>query len=251
MKRMNLFVVAIFIALTAFTKTYQIDEKHHHVSESQSILVDVSHGQKFWNDPETMISGDFNRVNYLNDELAKSVESLHAKIEFIHNEIDTDKLRVCDALFIHVPTSQYTQSEIKAINYYLEKGGSLFLVMEVDYWSTLEQSNVNDLIEPFGLKFGDQIDDPTSGGHTKAGNITRKALKIPFHGGRIIEGGIPFCYSDHNNENVFGVSKELKSGGKIIAMGEAMVSLFMTSWNGVDGYECSDFMHYAFHYLLN
>ena len=44
-------------------------------------------------------------------------------------------------------------------------------------WSTLEQTNVNDFIRPFGIQFGGESPDPLAGGHTKAGPITDKSLK--------------------------------------------------------------------------
>jgi len=43
----------------------------------------------------------------------------------------------------------------------------------------------------------------------------------------------------------------LKKGGKIIVMGDGMVSLYMTGWKGVNDYQCSEFMHDAFKWLLD
>ena len=45
--------------------------------------------------------------------------------------------------------------------------------------------------------------------------------------------------------------KKLKNGGKIIVMGDGMVSLYMTSWDNVNDYQCSEFMHDVFKWLLN
>ncbi len=47
-------------------------------------------------------------------------------------------------------------------------------------WSTLEQTGVNDLIHPFGIQFGAESPDSLAGGHTKAGPITEKRLKISY-----------------------------------------------------------------------
>ena len=55
-------------------------------------------------------------------------------------------LEGCDLLFIHIPSAQYTPGEVAAISKYIAGGGSLFLVMDQDMWSTLEQTKVNDLI---------------------------------------------------------------------------------------------------------
>jgi predicted RNA-binding protein with PUA-like domain len=40
-------------------------------------------------------------------------------------------------------------------------------------------------------------------------------------------------------------------GGKIIAMGDGMPSLYMTSWEGVNNYQCATFMHDVIAWLLN
>jgi hypothetical protein len=42
-----------------------------------------------------------------------------------------------------------------------------------------------------------------------------------------------------------------KNGGRVIVMGDGMVSLYMTSWKGVDDYQCAEFMHDVFRWLLH
>jgi hypothetical protein len=118
---------------------------------------------------------------------------------------------------------------------------ALFIVMDEDYWSTLEQVNANDIVTPFGIKFGKDSPDSLSGGYTK------EPLKVTIHGARTVTGGTPFCFS---NRHPFGVFTHAGDGGKVIAMGDGMVSLYMTSWNGVEGYQCSEFMHEVFAWLL-
>ena len=95
-------------------------------------------------------------------------------------------------------------------------------------WSTLEQTNVNDLIHPFGIQFGGESPDSQAGGHTYAGPITDKRLR---------------CQS-------FGTFREVEIGGKIVVMGDGMVSLYMTSWEGVQDYQCKEFMQAVFRWLL-
>jgi hypothetical protein len=46
------------------------------------------------------------------------------------------------------------------------------------------------------------------------------------------------------------VFKEVENGGKIIVMGDGMVSLYMTSWEGVQDYQCQEFMKDVFRWLL-
>lgn len=154
-------------------------------------------------------------------------------------------------LFIHSPGSKFSPDEVTAIKQYVEKGGSLFVVMEEDYWSTLDQVNVNDLVTPFGIKFKGDSPDKSVGAHSVEGKITKKKYSIPSHGVRLVEGGTPFAYTNASpGANPFGVYTETKGGGKVVAMGEGMVSLYMTSWQGVDNYECSPFMGDVFAWLL-
>jgi hypothetical protein len=55
-------------------------------------------------------------------------------------------------------------------------------------WSTLERTNVSDFIRPFGVEFGAESPDALAGGHTKAGPVTGKRLKISYHGARTGQG---------------------------------------------------------------
>jgi hypothetical protein len=64
------------------------------------------------------------------------------------------------------------------------------------------------------------------------------------------QGGTPFCFNNQSNE-AFGTYTQLKNGGKMIVMGDGMVSLYMTSWKDVNDYQCSEFMHDVFAWLLD
>jgi hypothetical protein len=66
-----------------------------------------------------------------------------------------------------------------------------------------------------------------------------------------VEGGKPFAYSDASNTVPIGVYEETKGGGKIVAMGEGMASLYMNSWQGVNDYQCAAFMGDVVGWLLN
>jgi hypothetical protein len=185
----------------------------------------------------------------MTDQFLKTASSVDAELFYFKNEIKSKDLSDCDLLFIHIPSKKYTANEVDAIIEYLKKGGSLFLVMDEDFWSTLKDANVNDIIKPFDIQFGKQSPDTTLGGITKEGLITEKPLKITYYGGRIINGGTPFCFNK-NGEYPFGVFKSLTNGGKIIVMGDGMTSLYMTSWNGVNDFQCAEFMHDVFKWLL-
>jgi hypothetical protein len=111
----------------------QVASARHHV------LIDVAHGQKFWNDPTAMPGMDPNfieRVKYMTAEITKTATSVNADVGYIKNKIKSTDLAKCDLLFIHLPSLKYEADEAKAINQYVQNGGNLFLVMDVDYWST-------------------------------------------------------------------------------------------------------------------
>jgi hypothetical protein len=223
-------------------------------SSPKKIYMDIAHGQKFWNDPAEMKGQDenwINRIKYMTDQFLKTASSVNAKLLYLKSEIKPESLSDCNLLFIHIPSSEYSANEVRAIVEYLKNGGSLFLVMDEDYWSTLKDANVNDIIKPFDIQFSNQSPDTVLGGVTKAGLITEKSLKITYSGGRIINGGSPFCFSSAIEKYPFGVYKNLKNGGKIIVMGDGMTSLYMTSWKGVNDFQCSEFMHDVFKWLLS
>jgi hypothetical protein len=223
-------------------------------ASKKRILVDIAHSQRFYNDPALMDKRDtamVERIKYMTGALAKNAAALQAEMQFHKEKITADALAKCDLLFIHMPASRFDESETAAIRNYLQKGGSLFIVMEVDYWATLAQANVNDLVSPFGIMYKENNpDNKSSGGYTKEGTVTGKRFSIPYHGARMVEGGTPFCYSNQTEVNPFGIYKEVGDGGRIIAMGDGMVSLYMTSWEGVTNYQCSEFMHDALAWLL-
>ncbi|HEY9007121.1 MAG TPA: hypothetical protein VIM75_13365 [Ohtaekwangia sp.] len=219
----------------------------------QHILVDVSHGQIFWFDPAVPTdkkADQVERIKYLNGELVKNATALNADVSYTKGKFTPATLSKTDVLFIHIPSAQYDADEVKAIQQYVQKGGALLLVMDADYWSTLEQANVNDILRPYNIQFGKDSPIEQSGGRAKASAVVSKDLSIPYHGARQLTGGTPFCYSIQSEEYPFASFTTVKNGGKIIAMGEGMVSLYMTSWEGVNNYQCSEFMGDAFRWLL-
>jgi hypothetical protein len=221
-------------------------------AQKKKIMVDVAHGQKFYSDPADLISTELvptDRLKYMTGELTKNGAAHNAEIAYLKKTITPDALSKCDLLFIHVPFTKYTADECKAIQQYVQKGGSLFIVMEEDYWATLAQVNVNDIVKPFNITFSSDSPDKSVGGHSEPGKITKQKYSIPYHGARKIEGGTPFAYSNES-QLPFGVFAEVKGGGKVIAMGEGMVSLYMTSWKEVTDYQCAGFMGEMIGWLL-
>lgn len=217
------------------------------------VCVDVAHQQRFWNDPAAMTgmdAGVIDRVKYMTAELTKSAAAANASLSYLRTAIGPKELEGCSVVFIHIPSARYAAGEVSAISDFVARGGSLFLVMDQNLWSTLDQTNVNDLIRPIGIQFGEESPDRLAGGHTKAGPITGTRLKISYHGARTITGGTPFAFNDRSDEYPFGAFMEVKNGGRVIVMGDGMVSLYMTSWEGVQDYQCQEFMQAAFRWLL-
>jgi hypothetical protein len=222
-------------------------------AQKKKILVDVAHGQKFYSDPADKVFTQLvptDRLAYMTGELAKNASAHNAQIAYLKTAITPESLAKCDLLFIHVPSAKYSSDECKAIRQFVEKGGSLFIVVEEDYWATLAQVNANDIVAPFGLKYVSNSPDKSTGGHSAPGKVTKAKYSIPFHGAREVDGGTPFAYSNESDENPFGVFTEVKGGGKVIAMGDGMVSLYMTSWQGVSDYQCAGFMGETIGWLL-
>jgi hypothetical protein len=244
MKPLTIFAFAM-LALLCHTVDCQAQKK--------KILVDVGHGQKFYSDPSDNISTDLvptDRLKYMTGELAKNGASHDAAIGYIKAPVTADALSKADMLFIHTPSTKYSSDECAAIRQFVEKGGSLFIVMEVDYWATLDQANVNDIVKPFKITFGADNPDESSGGHSANGKITKQKYSIPSHGARLVEGGTPFAYSNADTSKPIGVYAEAKGGGKVVAMGEGMASLYMNSWQGVTDYQCAAFMNDVVGWLL-
>ena len=213
-------------------------------AQKKKIHIDVAHGQIFYSDPSDKIASELvpsERLKYMIGELTKNAAANNAEIAYLKTPVTKDALSKSDLLFIHVPSTKYTADECKAIREYVEKGGSLFIVVEEDYWATLDQVNANDIVKPFGITYSSNSTDQSTGGHSSPGKVMKTKYKIPYHGARKVDGGTPFTLSNESDAH-FGVFTEVKGGGKVIAMGDGMVSLYMTSWQGVSDYQCAGFM---------
>ena len=219
---------------------------------SKRVLIDVAHGERFWHDPTDMVGMDsdfVDRVKYMTAEITRSATSAGAEIGYIKNEIKGEDLRPTDLLFIHIPSSKFTPTEVTAVVQHVESDGGLFIVVDEDYWATLEQVNANDIVAKFGITFGVNNPDTTVGGKSLAGSVTKSEWKIPYHGARLVTGGAPFSTGTYGERSVFGVYQEFGKG-RVVAMGDGMVSLYMTEWEDVKDYQCQAFMSDVFRWLL-
>ena len=216
------------------------------------VYVDIAHGQRFWNDPNDPVKGagqDIERLKYMTRELEESASAANATLRYLKTDITPNALANNSLLFVHIPSAQYSAEEVAAVQQYIRQGGSLFLVLDSDYWSTLEQTNVNDLIKPFGIQMGANSQDTRPGGYAVASAVTPQKTNVIYHGARTLAGGTPFCFNDQSDE-CFGVYQDVEGGGRIVVMGDGMVSLYMTDWEGVEGYPSQEFMQNVFQWLL-
>src|SRR5690349_14839744 len=168
-------------------------------AQKKTLLVDVGHGQKFYSDPADGKSSDLvptERLKYMTGELTRNAEAAGASVAYQKSAITPAALAKADVLFIHVPSTKYTAEEVKAIQDYIGKGGSLFAVCEEDYWATLDQINVNEILKPFDISFKENNPDKSGTGAHSTTTITKVKYKIPSHGARLVEGGQGFAYND-------------------------------------------------------
>ena len=248
MNKYSRFILPIGVILISIMTSFEV------IAQSKKkILVDVAHGQRFWHDPNDMPGKDPDlvmRVKYMAGELTKNAESLNATVSYQKSKFTAAALKDVDLLFMQGAGSKFDESEVSAIRQYVQKGGRLFITMDEDYWGTLDQININDIVKPFGIEYKQNNPSQSSGGHAKAGVVAKESWSIPVHGARIVEGGTPFCYLNADESKPFGVYKEVPTGGRIVAMGDGMVSLYMTKWENVDNYQCVQFMGDVFAWLM-
>lgn len=220
---------------------------------AKKVFLDVAHGQRFYKNLATTNGNEQERQRTLSMtyELQKSLAPNNAYVTPLGSNIGPKSLNGASAVLLHVPSLPYTDPEIESLQDFVKNGGSLFVVMDEAYWSSLEETRINTLLKPFGMAIGEKIPDTIAGGHTVQSAITPMPLKIPYHGGRRVSGGTPFCYGPVFNNQAFGAFNEIPGGGKLVVMGEGMVSLYMTEWQGVTDYQCQEFMTEVFNWLLN
>jgi len=96
----------------------------------------------------------------------------------------------------------------------------------------LAPSDINRLLTEFALEY--TADVPylhNCGARALQGEINRADRDVPYSGGRSIKGGVPFSFmlgaDGKPSDTVHGAYVKLPGGGRIIALSEAMVALFM------------------------
>jgi hypothetical protein len=140
-------------------------------------------------------------------------------------------------LYLRAPSKQFTDAETTAIVAFVKGGGSLLLILDEERRQSLEQTGVNNVISPFGMKLTPDTEYlHNTGAVAKAGEINKADRQVPFSGGRAVEGGTPFAYQldrDGKPSHPFGAYRRLDTGGRIVVLGEGMASLFLGDPNAV------------------
>ena len=182
------------------------------------VTYDISHGQ-------TPVA----RFNKLGSEVGYTVR-------VSSDPISSRNLEGTRLLYILGPKTPFTEKETAAIVGFVRGGGSLLLVMDESRRTSLEKTQVNQLIQPFGLSLTSDTEYVHNcGGIAKAGEIFEADLEIPYSGGRAVEGGEPFAYlidRDGNPSHPFGAFHQVDRGGRVAVLGEAMASLFLGTPKG-------------------
>jgi hypothetical protein len=184
------------------------------------IYADQAHGQAPLAGPYTVIAA-----------------KLGAEIVPSQGPITAKTLEGYRLLVLRVPQQEFTQGERAAIAGFVKQGGSLLLAFDEERRAPLATTRVNDLIAPFGLTLTNDTEYlHNNGAIAKRGVINAVDRELPFSGGRAVEGGTPFAWQlDRAGQpaQVFAAFATVGKGGKVIVLGDAMVTLFLGTPEGV------------------
>lgn len=145
--------------------------------------------------------------------------------------ITPDALAGSRLVYLRAPSQAFAAPEKEAIVSFVQRGGSLLLVLDEERRQSLAGTGVNDILAPLGLKLTD--DTPylhNCGGVARAGEINKGDRELPFSGGRAVEGGTPFAWqldAEGKPAQPFAAFNTLSGGGRVVVMGEGMASLFL------------------------
>jgi len=147
-------------------------------------------------------------------------------------EINQESLKNIDALVILGPRKPLSENEKQSILEFLSKGGSLFLGIDQERRTPL--NNYNDIIAPYGMTFSEDIpSEHNCGAKAIKSNIMSEEWEIPYSGGRSVIGGTPLAKVLMDEEYFQSSYIETQFGGKIIAMAEIMPAILMGTKDGM------------------
>lgn len=183
-------------------------------AKEKIVLFDMAHG-----DRGNLIEAYRKIVGETKDAILKINES----------EISPEALSNVDVLVMLTPTTPITTKEKEAIVAFVRKGGALFFNFEEERRVKLEASGANDIVAPFGIRYAAE-NTPVRhncGAKSVKGDICSEIREIPYSGGRVITGGKPLSYVFDEGEYLHAVYEVTQDGGKIIATGDGMASMFL------------------------
>jgi hypothetical protein len=171
------------------------------------------------------------------DPYAPLAAKLNAEIVTSSAPITAETLKGCRLLIVRIPTQEIRSEESSAVAEFVRGGGALLLAFDEERRAPLAATRVNDLIAPFGLKLtADTEYLHNNGAIVKKGAISTADRELPFSGGRAVEGGTPFGWQldkDGKPGHVFAASATVGNRGKVVVLGDAMVTLFLGTPEGV------------------
>jgi hypothetical protein len=166
--------------------------------------------------------------------MSKAATALGAKVVPAVEPITREQLAHATALLVAGPAQPFSDAARAAIQEFVEHGGSLLVIVDDDRRQPRAREIANPLLAPFGLEFTAEIPYVHNvGAVALAGPINREKRELPYSGGRAVKGGTAFSLIQDTDQLAHAAFVERPSGGRVIAIGEAMVALGMGKPEGV------------------
>ena len=171
-----------------------------------------------------------------NETIKTLVRELELDFREGKTEISPEALVDCKVLYLQAPATKLGVAEQTAIIEFINGGGSIFLVMDEEVRQSLQETEVNNIIIPFGMML--TVDTPylhNQGAIGLKGEILGADYELPYSGGRAVAGGTAFAYRLDKlgkPELPFASYNKLDSGGRVVVMGEGMPSIFLGTKEG-------------------
>lgn len=217
---------------------------HFIFSQKKSVLLDISHEQK----------SQYIKVNpQIFDTYNEVIEDLLGATLVINEdkELNSSLLNNHDVVIVLSPLSKETLKNLTMLERsslvgYVKNGGKLIIFTDEDHRMDVVSYGANDVIEPFGMHLGNDLDNIRNVmAISFIGEVFKGKYEVPYSGSRELTGGIPLSVRNSSGAHVHGAYTKLENGGKIAAFGETMVALFLggvdekrsettISWNGKD-----------------
>jgi len=230
-------------------------------AQKKVILLDISHEQKaeYLKVSPDIIEGYQEIITRIPNATLKINEEGDLDKSLLKN---TDVLIMLSPLTPKTTRKPITAVEKEAIIDFVKRGGRLAFFFDESKRVDLETYGANDIVKPFGMEYGSDLDLPGNiGAISFIGEITNEQREMPYSGSRSLSGGIPLSVANYEGAHLHGAYVKLENGGKIIAFAETMVALFLgspegerLSRNGMDtkwwGKDSSVFMQEIISWLL-